>query len=154
MTVGGHPAYSVGMAGPIVQCPTCATKNRLPLAAHGHPRCAACKTDLPWLVEAGDDDFAAAADTTALVLVDLWAPWCGPCRLVAPVLETLSKELAGQLKVVKVNVDLAPQTALRYRAQSIPMLLLMRDGQVVDTMIGAQPAPILRSRVAGALARG
>lgn len=126
----------------------------MPVAAHGHPRCAACKVDLPWLVDAGDDDFDAAADTRALVVVDLWAPWCGPCRLIAPVLQTLSIELAGRIKVVKVNVDAAPGLAARYRAQSIPMLLLMDGGRVVDTLLGAQPAPVLRSRIEGALARG
>lgn len=141
------------MANPVVTCASCGTKNRLPLVAHGHPRCASCKADLPWLVEAGDADFDQVVDTSALVVVDLWAPWCGPCRLIAPVLEDLSRELAGKIKVVKVNVDVSPALAQRYRAQSIPMLLLMDRGQVVDTMIGAQPAPMLRSRIAGALAR-
>lgn len=140
-----------GMANPVTECPSCATKNRVPLTAQGHPRCGKCKADLPWLVDARDDTFESAVDTGVLVLVDLWAPWCGPCRLVAPVVEQLSRELAGQLKVVKVNVDESPATAQRYRAQSIPMLLVMDRGQVVDTMIGAQPAPLLRSRVAGAL---
>lgn len=141
------------MATTVTPCPSCGAKNRLPTVAHGHPRCAACKTDLPWLVDAGDADFDAVVDTTALVVVDLWAPWCGPCRMVAPILETLSREMAGTLKVVKVNVDEAPATAQRYRAQSIPMLLIMDRGQVVDTVIGAQPAPLLRSRISGALAR-
>ncbi len=73
--------------------------------------------------------------------------------MIAPVLETLSRELAGRIKVVKVNVDESPAISARYRAQSIPMLLIMDKGQVVDTMIGAQPAPILRSRITGALDR-
>ena len=141
------------MASPVIACPACGTKNRLPLIARGHPRCASCKADLPWLVDAGDDDFDDIVDTNALVVVDLWAPWCGPCRMVAPVLETLSRELAGRIKVVKVNVDKAPLLSQRYRAQSIPMLLLMDHGEVVDTMIGAQPAPILRSRIGGAFGR-
>ena len=141
------------MASPVIACPACGTKNRLPLIARGHPRCASCKADLPWLVDAGDDDFDDIVDTNALVVVDLWAPWCGPCRMVAPVLETLSRELAGRIKVVKVNVDKAPLLSQRYRAQSIPMLLLRDHGEVVDTMIGAQPAPILRSRIGGALGR-
>lgn len=62
------------MASKVVECPQCGTKNRLPLAASGHPRCASCKTDLPWLIDAGDADFDAAVDTKALVVVDLWAP--------------------------------------------------------------------------------
>ena len=73
--------------------------------------------------------------------------------MIAPVLETLSREMAGRLKVVKVNVDDSPAVAQRYRAQSIPMLLIMDDGKVVDTLIGAQPAPMMRSRIQGALAR-
>lgn len=141
------------MANLIVACPSCGTKNRLPVAASGHPRCAKCKSDLPWLVDAGDTDFAAAIDTKPLVVVDLWAPWCGPCRMIAPTLETLSRELAGRVKIVKVNVDDSPRTATQYKAQSIPMLLIMDGGQVVDTIIGAQPAPMLRSRITGALER-
>ncbi len=73
--------------------------------------------------------------------------------MIAPTLEKLSQEMAGTLKVVKVNVDNAPVTATRYKAQSIPMLLVIDHGEIVDTMIGAQPAPMLRSRIAGALAR-
>lgn len=141
------------MASPVIACPSCGTKNRLPVVAKGHPRCASCKAALPWLVDAGDADFDEAVDTRALVVVDLWAPWCGPCRMIAPVLEKLSADLAGRVKVVKVNVDDSPRTAMRYKAQSIPMLLVMDGGQVVDTMIGAQPGPIIRSRVDGALAR-
>lgn len=141
------------MASPVIACPSCGTKNRLPVVAKGHPRCASCKAALPWLVDAGDADFDDAVDTRALVVVDLWAPWCGPCRMIAPVLQKLSADLAGRVKVVKVNVDDSPRTAMRYKAQSIPMLLVMDGGQVVDTMIGAQPGPIIRSRVDGALAR-
>jgi thioredoxin 2 len=141
------------MASKVVECPSCGTKNRLPLAASGHPRCPSCKTDLPWLVDASDDDFDAAVDTKTLVVVDLWAPWCGPCRMIAPVLESLSREMAGRLKVVKVNVDDSPALAQRYRAQSIPMLLVMDQGKVVDTLIGAQPAPMMRARIQGALDR-
>lgn len=155
MVGSGRPGstYDHLMASTVAACPSCGTKNRLPLVAHGHPRCAKCKTDLPWLVDASDDDFDAVVDTKALVVVDLWAPWCGPCRMIAPTLETLSRELAGQVKIVKVNVDDSPRISQRYRAQSIPMLLVMDGGQVVDTMIGVQPAPMLKSRVTGALAR-
>jgi len=138
---------------PVVQCPSCGTKNRLPVSSTGLPRCANCQTDLPWLVNAGDDDFDAAVQTKSLVVVDLWAPWCGPCRMVAPILEALSRELAGTLKVVKVNVDESPLISQRYEARSIPMMLVMDGGKVVDTIIGAQPKPALRSRIDAALAR-
>jgi thioredoxin 2 len=119
----------------------------VPTAAAGSPRCAKCQSALPWLVEAGDSDFVGAVDTKRLVLVDLWAPWCGPCRMVAPVLESLSIEFASRLKVVKVNVDESPRTAQRYEARSIPMLLFMRDGALVDTVVGAQPEHVLRARI-------
>jgi thioredoxin 2 len=102
---------------------------------------------LPWLVEAGDADFAGAVGTKRLVLVDLWAPWCGPCRMVAPVLEKLSIDFASTLKVVKVNVDESPRTAQRYEARSIPMLLFMRNGELIDTVVGAQPEHVLRARI-------
>ena len=119
----------------------------MPTGATGSPRCAKCKSSLPWLVEAGDVDFGEAVDTKRLVLVDLWAPWCGPCRTVAPVLERLSIEFAATLKVVKVNVDESPRTSQRYEARSIPMLLFMRDGELVDTVVGAQPEHVLRARI-------
>ena len=133
------------MGSQVVACLSCATKNRVPSISSGHPRCAKCHVDLPWLVDAGDADFAQAVATKPLVLVDLWAPWCGPCGMVAPILEQLSREFAGRLKVVKVNVDESPQVAQRYDARSIPMLLLMRSGEVVDTVVGAQPEHVMRS---------
>lgn len=128
-------------------CPACGTKNRVPVSASGSPRCASCHVDLPWLVEAGDADFAGAVETKRLVLVDLWAPWCGPCRMVAPILEKLAVEFADRLKVVKVNVDESPMTAQRHQARSIPMLLFMRDGDVVETVVGAQPEHVFRARI-------
>ncbi len=119
----------------------------MPTSAAGSPRCAKCQSSLPWLVDAGDGDFGAAIDTKRLVVVDLWAPWCGPCRMVAPILEKLANEFATELKVVKVNVDDSPKTAQRYQARSIPMLLFMRDGELVDTVVGAQPEHVLRARI-------
>ncbi len=135
----------------MVECPSCGTKNRVPVSSGGRPRCASCQSDLPWLVEAGDAEFASAIDTARLVVVDLWAPWCGPCRMIAPVLERLSREFAGRIKVVKVNVDESPMTAQRHNARSIPMLLLMRDGEVVNTIIGAQPEHVMRTLIEGEL---
>ena len=135
------------MASNVVSCPSCGAKNRIPTSAAGSPRCAKCRAALPWVVDAGDADFAAAVDTKRLVLVDLWAPWCGPCRMVTPVLEALSREFASSLKVVKVNVDESPRTAQRYEARSIPMLLFMRNGELVDTVVGAQPEHVLRARI-------
>ena len=135
------------MASPVVACPSCGTKNRLPVATTGHPRCARCKTDLPWLVEAGDQDFDAAIDTKALVVVDLWAPWCGPCRQVSPLLEKLAAERAGKLKLVKVNVDENPATQAKFGVQAIPTLLLFSGGKQVGVQRGAVPLPQLRQWV-------
>jgi thioredoxin 2 len=111
----------------------------------GVPRCGNCHRLLPWIAVADDSSFAQVADAAQLpVLVDLWAPWCGPCRSVSPVLETLARERAGQLKLVKVNSDLAPAVSRRFEVQAIPTLVLMRHGRVIDRQVGAAPAPALR----------
>jgi thioredoxin 2 len=139
------------MAGVSI-CPSCAAKNRVPTAAKGRPRCAKCQSEIPWLVDATDADFAAVTDTNALVLVDLWAPWCGPCRMVAPVLESLARTYAGRIKVVKVNVDDNAGIARAYDASSIPTLVFLRNGTVVDRVVGAQPEPALATRIDALLA--
>jgi thioredoxin 2 len=139
---------STKVTGPtkVVVCPSCSTKNRVPAVADGAPRCGNCRHPLPWVVDTSDASFAAVADESAIpVLVDVWAPWCGPCRMVSPVLEQLATELAGKLKLVKVNADEAPEVSRRFEVQAIPTLVLMRHGEVVDKQIGAAPAPALRS---------
>lgn len=124
---------------PVIECPSCGTKNRVPTSSTGRPRCASCHADLPWLVEATGVDFDKAISTSLPVLVDLWAPWCGPCRVIAPGVERASRDFAGKLKVVKVNVDQAPEISARFAVQGIPTLLILRDGTIVDTQIGALP---------------
>ncbi len=138
--------------GKVVACPSCGKKNRVPVVSRGRPQCASCKAALPWIVDAGDQSIASALDTSQLVLIDLWAPWCGPCRMVAPVLEELAAKYAGRIKVVKVNVDDNPRSAQMYDARSIPTLVFARDGAVVDRIIGAQPAPALSARIDSLLA--
>lgn len=139
----------------IVACGGCGARNRLPREATGTPRCARCHEPLPWLVAADDADFDQVAGAAGLpVLVDLWAEWCGPCRMVAPAVERAARELAGSLKAVTVDVDAAPGVAARFGARSIPTLLLLRDGREVGRQVGALPAERLlawvRSVVEGA----
>jgi thioredoxin 2 len=128
----------------IVTCANCGKRNRVPAAARGVARCAACHTALPWLTAAGDGDFDQVVTAASLpVLVDLWAPWCGPCRMVAPGVERAARTLAGRLKVAKVNVDEAPGVAERFGVRGIPTLLVLRQGREVARQVGAVPPPAL-----------
>jgi thioredoxin 2 len=130
----------------VVTCARCGKKNRVPAAATGTPHCAQCHAPLPWLADAGDDDFADIVDAASLpVLLDLWAPWCGPCRMVSPALERLAHDFAGRIKLVKVNVDQAPRVAQRFGVQGIPTLLLIDHGRIVAEQVGAAPEPALRT---------
>ena len=135
----------------ITACPSCGTKNRVPVSASGTPRCGSCHRDLPWLVAADEGDFDAAVTTKLPVLVDLWAPWCGPCRMIAPGVERAAAELAGDLKVVKVNVDDAPAVSARFSVQGIPTLLVLRDGQPIARQVGALPPDQLLAWVRSAI---
>jgi thioredoxin 2 len=131
----------LGMAASIITCPNCGTKNRVGPTAEGVPRCAKCHELLPWEVETTEADFDAEIKASVPVIVDFWAPWCGPCRMIAPALESLAKKHAGALKVVRLNVDDAPAVAGRYQVQGIPLLVLIKDGQEVDRLVGAVPEP-------------
>lgn len=123
-----------------IACPGCGARNRVPVAASGRPRCAKCKTDLPWLADVATADFDEVVARSALpVLVDLWAPWCGPCRMVAPALERLAAERAGALRVVKVDVDREPAVSARLGVQGIPTMVLFHRGQEVARQVGALP---------------
>ncbi len=82
-----------------------------------------------------------------LVVVDFWATWCGPCRMLSPILDEVEEELAGKMTVVKVNVDDADEIAMRYRIMNIPTLLFFKDGQVVDKSVGALPKATLLEKV-------
>lgn len=135
----------------IIACAACGKKNRVRAVPTGAPRCAACQEPLPWLVDASSDTFDAEITSSRPVLVDLWAPWCGPCKMMAPALEQLARERAGRLKVVKLNVDEAPAVAARYGVQGIPLLVLLRDGREVARLTGAAPAPKLNAWLNGQL---
>jgi thioredoxin 2 len=132
----------------ILRCSSCGTRNRVGAVERGAPRCAKCKAMLPWLVEADTASFDSEARASVPVVVDLWAPWCGPCRMIAPVLEQLAAQHAGRLKVVKVNVDEEAALGARFQARSIPLLVVLKDGREVDRIVGALPPAALAARLA------
>jgi thioredoxin 2 len=128
------------MAKPtIITCPNCGTKNRVRALAEGIPRCSVCHTTLPWIVETDAGGFDEEITASVPVLVDFWAPWCGPCRMVSPVVEQMGREFAGRLKVVKLNIDEAPGVAAKYGIMSIPTLALFVDGDIKAQVVGARP---------------
>jgi thioredoxin 2 len=128
----------------IIECPNCGKKNRVLPSAPGVPRCGNCHKPLPWIVDADDDTFPDIADAATMpVVVDIWAPWCGPCRMVTPILEQLAREFAGRIKLVKVNADEARRTAERFLIRGIPTLLVLSHGQEVARQVGAAPADVL-----------
>ncbi len=128
----------------IIACPNCGTNNRVRPTRSGVPRCSVCHTLLPWIVEASPEQFDEEIRASVPVLVDFWAPWCGPCRMISPLVERLGRDNAGRLKVVKLNVDDAPAISERYEIRGIPLLVLFRDGSEVDRLVGAAPQEQLR----------
>lgn len=130
----------------VVGCPSCGQRNRVLADAAGVPFCGKCGKSLPWFAETHDSDFASVVEKSPIpVLIDFWAPWCGPCRIVAPAVERLSEELAGKLKVVKLNTDDEPGLGQRFGVRSIPTLVLMDGGKERDRVVGALNVNALRS---------
>ncbi|BDP44331.1 thiol reductase thioredoxin (plasmid) [Deinococcus aetherius] len=133
----------------VAVCPNCGAKNRLGTPPPGQvPVCGRCAGPLPWLLSATDATFDTEVRASVPVLVDFWAAWCGPCRVVAPVLEELAREHAGRLKVVKLDVDHNPAVSGRYEVRSIPTLMLFREGRPAETWVGALPRGTLNARLA------
>jgi thioredoxin 2 len=126
----------------IISCPNCGAKNRVVHGGRGEPVCGRCKTPLtaethPLTIT--DQNFARDVENSPLpVLVDFWAAWCGPCRMVAPTIEHLAKELSGKVLVGKLDIDANQMTASRFRVQSIPTLLILKNGKEVDRIVGVQ----------------
>jgi thioredoxin 2 len=134
------------MSSTVVVCDNCGKKNRVPAVGTGLPRCSNCHSPLAWITDARDDDFVEVVDAATLpALVDLWAPWCGPCRVVSPALENLAHQFAGRLKLVKVDVDESPRLAQRFEVQGIPTLLVTRGGAVIARQTGAAGEAALRA---------
>jgi thioredoxin 2 len=141
------PQAKAGGPESMLVCSNCGRKNKIRPSAKGAPHCGNCGKPLPWLVDANDATFDVEANAAPAVVVDLWAPWCGPCRFVSPILEELTREYAGRLKVVKVNVDDNPVTQQRYQAFSIPTLVVLKGGRQVDRIVGAMPKSQLAIRL-------
>lgn len=133
------------MHSDITTCPRCGKRNRVPAAAAVKPTCANCGRWLPWIAEAGDDDFSETVDIASIpILIDFWATWCGPSRVMSPALEQLAIERAGQLKLVRIDVDRAPSIATQFAVQAVPTLLALHDHQVLRRQSGAAPLAALR----------
>jgi len=131
-----------------ITCPICKTKNRVPRNRLSEgPKCGRCRKALPAMgsvtdhsLQVTDRTFQTEVLNSFLpVLLDCWAPWCGPCRTVSPILDELARTWANRVRVAKLNVDENPGTASRYSVQSIPTLILFQGGKEVDRMVGALP---------------
>jgi thioredoxin 2 len=142
----------------VMKCPSCGANNRVPaekLREGLEPVCGRCKTLLsssthPIIVT--DANFAEQVERSPLpVLLDMWAPWCGPCRMVAPIVEQLASELTGRVKVAKLNTDENPMTASRFEVRSIPTLLVLKDGKEIDRLVGAMPKQGILRRLQGVI---
>jgi thioredoxin 2 len=140
----------------IVTCPNCGAKNRVDeRATDRQPVCGRCKTKLPVPSSASsnepikvtDADFNHITNQGVPVLVDAWAPWCGPCRMIAPIMDQLAAESNGRYLIAKLNVDENPVTATHYRIDSIPTMLIFKGGKMVDRIVGLQPKQAIQSRL-------
>ncbi len=139
----------------ILACSKCNGKNRVPVSRlNENPKCGKCGTLLPMEslsrpVNVTDNSFDREVMGSAFpVLVDCWAPWCGPCKAVGPVLDELAGKYKARLKIVKLNVDENPGIGSRYSISSIPTMLLVKDGRIIDKLIGALPKEQLESQIA------
>ena len=143
----------------LIDCTSCGALNRVPaekIQPGLAPVCGRCKTPLPLPTEpfvVTDATFENEVERSPVpVLVDLWAPWCGPCRMIAPILEQLATEMSGRVRFAKLNVDENPVTGERFNVQGIPTLLIMSGGREVDRIVGVYPKPEIVRRLESAIA--
>lgn len=144
---------ATGPSAKIISCPRCGAKNRVAdeQSAEKKAVCGRCKTLLTAVVEPSkvtDANFKEEIENSPLpVLLDLWAPWCGPCRALAPVIEQLAKELAGRVRVGKLNVDENRTTAGFFNVQGIPTLLILKEGRELDRIVGSASKEAILQRL-------
>ena len=143
----------------VVVCSNCKAKNRVEETrlANSEARCGRCGEKLEGVAAAADSTPLIISDQTferevlaargKPVLVDCWAPWCSPCRIIAPVLDQLAAESQGQYRIAKLNVDENPQVASRFQIASIPTMLIFKDGKLIDRLVGVQPKPAIAERL-------
>jgi thioredoxin len=143
---------------PIVACPNCGAKNRVDDRANTlQPVCGKCGQKLPIEASAGDTGKPVAVTDANFqsvvlqadrpVLVDCWAPWCGPCRMIAPVMDQLAAESGGRYLIAKLNTDENRGVASQFRIDAIPTMLLFNNGQLVDRIVGLQPKQVLQAKL-------
>ena len=138
----------------LIRCPACGAANRVPaqrLAEGRQPLCGRCRRPLPVAgkpVVVTDATFPTEVEQSPVpVVVDLWAAWCGPCRLLAPVVDELAAAMGGRMRFAKLNIDENPATAARFNVRSIPTLLVLKDGREVDRIVGVQPKSEIARRL-------